>query len=79
MQLSFELPVPDKNYTMQFYWAPFPKDIIEGLHELREDEEQPLFLVLSFCLWHVLHEHDVSAFASEIAELDKAARVRGRW
>jgi hypothetical protein len=86
---SFQYPLAAPGGRVDFVWAPYAENVTAALHGWRQQGQVPDVLILGVSLWHMLHVHDVSAYAASLAgvraELDliagegRNARVAMFW
>ena len=74
---SFQYPLAAPGGRVDFVWAPYAENVTAALQGWRQQGQVPDVLILGVSLWHMLHVHDVSAYAASLsgvrAELDAIA------
>ena len=74
---SFQYPLAASGGRVNFVWAPYAENVTATLQGWRQQGQVPDVLILGVSLWHMLHVHDVSAYAASLAgvraELDAIA------
>ena len=66
---SFQYPLAAPGGRVDFVWAPFAENLTATLQGWREQGQAPDVLILGVSLWHMLHVHDVSAYAASLADV----------